>query len=108
MVGQDLVAAGVPQTLRVAYPDLFAVHDPAGAPLPACRLMLIPLSWRQLALLCGKSLMCSWWPYLWGLQHEQSRSTYSREASAVRCARPAVRSALTHGLRHLCCKATQC
>ena len=32
VVGQDLVAAGVPQTLRVAYPDLFAVHDPAGQP----------------------------------------------------------------------------
>ena len=34
VVGQDLVAAGVPQTLRVAYPDLFAVHDPAGQPSP--------------------------------------------------------------------------
>ena len=38
VVGQDLVAAGVPQTLRVAYPDLFAVHDPAGKPLLWIRL----------------------------------------------------------------------
>ena len=30
VVGQDLVAASVAQTLRVAYPDLFVLHDPSG------------------------------------------------------------------------------
>ena len=31
VAGLDLVAAAVPQALRTACPDLYAVHDPSGA-----------------------------------------------------------------------------
>ena len=31
VAGQDLIAASVPQTLRVAYPELYALHDSSGA-----------------------------------------------------------------------------
>jgi hypothetical protein len=30
VAGLNLVAAGVRQTLRTAYPDLYTVHDPSG------------------------------------------------------------------------------